>query len=228
MITQDDALGAVHQRLYAGLPEGTVLHLWNTGAQLQDVDLAIAEGDRARLSAALGIGYDGADESPLKMALEQRAVALWTAIEVEQGPLVSEDEYQCLQKARTSALQLFSRAAVAALAHMMDDAGGDYTGWSDNGGDPDGPTWLLWPCDTTLLAAAERCAVAYEQVEGFELEYPQELSRNHDAPGQSPFPLQGPWSGVSCAAAMLVANEEDAVGIIRWLKRQEEREEVAS
>ena len=86
-----------------------------------------------------------------------------------------------------------------------------YEGWSDNGGDPDGTSWLLWRCDDMLLAHASRLGIAHKVVRGFELPYPRAL---RDAYAKKQWPLHNPWSGISSNECIFVTNEHDAARIM--------------
>jgi len=130
-----------------------------------------------------------------------------------------------LQRLRSSAMFLASQEDCALLARafkpekMADDCSWleydemtDYSGCDDNGGDPDGNSWLLWPCDDTLIAHAKKAGVSYEVVAGFELPYPRELSEAYH--GEA-WDLDGRWSGISCEECAFVVSESDAVEFMR-------------
>ena len=95
---------------------------------------------------------------------------------------------------------------------LEDDQYPNYRGWDDNGGDPDGFSWLIWPCDDTLIACADRAGVPYTVVDGYELPYPLELSQ---AFAQGRLDLDGAWSGVSASACAFVVSESDTAKFMR-------------
>ena len=118
-----------------------------------------------------------------------------------------------LQHFRCTAMLLGSEDDCVLLAQSLsDDEAADYKGWDDNGGDPDGPDWLFWPCDDTLIAHADRLRIPYEVVAGFELPYPSEIKEAYTRQERE---LSGHWSGISCEECMFVVNENDAVEIMR-------------
>jgi hypothetical protein len=127
--------------------------------------------------------------------------------------MITNQENTDLQHFRCTAMLLISEDDCVLLAQSLsDDELPNYNGWDDNGGDPDGPDWLLWPCDDTLIAHADRLRIPYEVVSGFELPYPSELSKAYIRGERD---LSGHWSGISCQECIFVVNENDAVEIMR-------------
>jgi len=127
--------------------------------------------------------------------------------------MITNEENTDLQHFRCTAMLLGSEDDCVLLAQSFsDDGASNYHGWDDNGGDPDGPDWLLWPCDDTLIAHAKKAGVLYEVVSGFELPYPIELREAYTRQERE---LSGHWSGISCEECMFVVNENDAVEIMR-------------
>src|SRR5258708_6954342 len=129
--------------------------------------------------------------------------------------MITNQENTDLQHFRCTAMLLISEDDCVLLAQSLsDDESAIYHGCDDNGGDPDGNSWLLWPCDDTLITHAKKAGVSYEVVAGFELPYPSEL---REAYAEKECDLDGPWSGISCAECAFVVSESDALEFMRAL-----------
>jgi hypothetical protein len=127
--------------------------------------------------------------------------------------MITDGENTDLQHYRRTAMLLASQDDCAVLAHAFEpDELANYHGWDDNGGDPDGPSWLVWPCDDTLIAHANRLRIPFKAVDGFQLPYPSKLSESY---ADKAWDLPGHWTGISCEECIFVVNENDAVEIMR-------------
>jgi hypothetical protein len=122
--------------------------------------------------------------------------------------LTLAEESHDLQHYRCKAMLLANIEDCAQLCQALEEElVSDYEGWEDNGGDPDGPSWLIWPSDDILVAYADRAQVPYEVVDGFELPYPFALS---EAYTQDCWDLPGQWTGVSANECAFIVSESDA------------------
>jgi hypothetical protein len=125
---------------------------------------------------------------------------------------ISANESPNLQQYRSKAMLLASEDDCIRLYKALDEASLNYTGWSDDGADPDGSSWLIWTCDDALIAHANHVRVTYEVVDGFELPYPQEVIEVYE---QNGWHLPDHWSGVSSEECAFIVNESDAVQFMR-------------
>jgi hypothetical protein len=127
-----------------------------------------------------------------------------------------------VQRYRPNAMLMASEADCTRLCQSLDeDLRPNYEGWDDNGGGPDGDSWLIWPCDDALIACADRAVVPYQVVGGYELPYPSELS---EAFRRGLLALDGRWSGVSANGWAFVVSESDAVKFMRAASLSEQEE----
>lgn len=131
---------------------------------------------------------------------------------------ISVTERSNLQQYRSKAMLLASEEDSVRLYNALDEESLNYTGWSDNGGDPDGSSWLIWTCDDALIAHANRVRVTYEVVDGFELPYSQDVIEVYDRNG---WHLPDQWSGVSPELCAFVLSESDAVQFIQAVSESE-------
>ena len=125
---------------------------------------------------------------------------------------ISANESPNLQQYRSKAILLANEEDCVRLYKALDEESVNYTGWSDNGGDPDGSSWLIWTCDDALIAHANGAGVTYVVVDGFELPYAQDVIEVYDRNG---WYLPDQWSGISSEESAFVVSESDAVQFMR-------------
>lgn len=209
MITVMEALRLAQERLAQKLPPSTVYTLSVADGFFS---VKIHEADRNALSSLFHL--DDTSNKQMQDAVERYVQELYKRIDAEHGPIVLPEEYAFLQRLRCPAMLLISEDDCTLLARALSpDESANYTGWSDNGGDPDGPSCLLWTCDDMLIAYAKRLGISYQVVYAFELSCPLVLSRAYAKRGLAH--LRDHWSGIASEECILAVGERDAVWVMR-------------
>lgn len=211
MITNHEVFRLIAVELMAFLPPSI---RWNDDVNASELFLIDdpSEQERRDLAPHLHCPQEHLGEPRLLLAtLTNYMQQQWTLIDEEQGPVVTEEEFVYLARARSCALFLHDRDAVVALGRAMElDERAAYDGFEDNGGDPDGNAWLIWDLDARLIQLARHAKIDFDGVDGFLLSFP----RVHLL-GNEPLSLEGGWSGISCSDMVFVLSEADAVRILR-------------